>query len=225
MKTMEDKTPNPSAEGTCKFGIFNLPNHKTNPMEFLQVACGNALMGNPAQLCVFILGKGCTGKSTFINNLIDGLGKGFFHFADKDELYFGKYKPRKDSLVGTDEAKFSIQTEVPSHGKWRSDIIKKVCCHEEVIVKKNYRKSRIIRPTAMPIIVGNHLPDIENEPEGVKMRIHVVEFTKTYFDAGQITEEDRKRMAHEALEWALRGKQIFTKLNPLFNFETPAQGK
>lgn len=172
--------------------------------DLAQVIMGMALVSERRWAwLVWLYGVSRSGKGTFVHVMRKLLG-GQAWFSTSVEEVTGSF--------GLDGIANTRVFSVPEYRKNKAvqgafeRIVKEVVSQEEMVVNmKNIRQVRV-RPTAMPVIQSNGLPELANENQGISTKIVILPFVKTYKDSPQLNLAEELEGELEGIAaWAMRG--------------------
>ena len=187
-------------------------------INFLQISCGQALLGNPAQMALLITGRGGDGKSTFIDCIRNALEKPFVDTTPPEVYLKTGNAPMKESAkLGLRYARFSIVPEIDDPANsWRGGSLKDISAGDTSSARPLYKEYIEITPRVLPIICGNYLPRSRDAGISMQRRLKVVEFTTTQHtrkDAlvGSKRADVLKKIRGEVLAWLLIGARDWVR--------------
>ena len=162
-------------------------------IRFLQIALGQALIGNPAQIALLLTGAGGDGKSVFVGFLRRVFGKPFWDTTPPEVFLKIGNTPMKDNAkLGLKHARFACVPEIDDpFASWRSGPLKDISGGDTSSVRALYKENSEITPRVLPIIVGNHLPRSSDAGIGMRRRLKVLHFLTSQM------ERDDRILKHE----------------------------
>ena len=175
--------------------------------DFLQRVIGYSLTGDVSeQKLFFAWGTGANGKSTFINTVLDMLGRNYSAQAAPELLTIGRDR-HPTELADLRGKRLVASIEVDQGKRLAEGLVKQLTGGDKV--KARYMRQDFFEfdPTHKLILVANHKPVIRGTDHAIWRRICLVPFAVTIPDA----EQDKTLPAKLAAElpgilaWAVRG--------------------
>ena len=176
--------------------------------DFVKRAVGYTLTGSPEEHCMFILfGKGCNGKSTFIETVRAILGK----YGCTTEM--SAFIARKgdsgisNEIAALEGVRFATAAET-EHGRALAEsLIKSVTGGDEIKARKLYQEGREFKAVFKLWLSTNHKPMIRGTDDGIWRRLRLIPFTYSFTDAEKDKRFGEKLKAElpGILRWAIDG--------------------
>ncbi len=208
--------------GDCKWLTMLRDWHPKDPekIHFLQVACGNALLGNKKAIALLITGNGGEGKSLFFDCIEAAVGE-ILYDVTPEEVYLKLTNSPVDgkSKLGLRRARFSVVSEIGDmNSRWQEGAFKAITAGDKIKVRPLYSNYITFRPRTMPIICGNHLPIAKDIGIGMSRRLKVVEFLTRQDLRKDALEDSEKRetllqIRGSILAWMLIGAKYMIDNN------------
>jgi putative DNA primase/helicase len=175
---------------------------------FLQRSVGYSLTGSVAEQVLFLLwGKGANGKSTFLNALLETLGRDYAMQAP-DGLLMAKqsdaHPTERADLFGK---RFVSSVEVEEGRRLAESLVKQLTGGDAIRARRMREDHWEFRPTHKLWMAANHKPTIWGTDHGIWRRVKLIPFVVTIADADQDKELPAKLAAERAgiLAWSVRG--------------------
>lgn len=180
--------------------------------DFVQRMAGYLLTGDTSEQTVFILtGKGCNGKTTFVETLRAVLGD---YAADTP---FSTFVERHDSntadLAGLVGRRFVTASEGEDTQSFNESLLKRCTGGDPITCRHLYREYFEYVPTFKIVFSTNEVPRIHSQNHAMKRRIHLIPFRQRFYEPyeGKTPVKDTKLPArllaerNGILAWAVRG--------------------
>jgi putative DNA primase/helicase len=175
---------------------------------YVQRAVGYSLTGSVREQCLFLLwGTGSNGKSTFLNALLETLGKDYAMQA-VDGMLMSKGKDdhptEKADLFGM---RFVSSVEVEEGKRLNESLVKQLTGGDLIRARRMREDFWQFPPTHKLWMAANHKPVIRGTDHGIWRRVKLIPFIVTIADADQDKDLPKKLSAERAgiLNWAVRG--------------------
>ncbi len=190
--------------------------------DYLQRVVGYAMSGVPNQhLMFFLIGRGCNGKSVFLNTLAKVFGS--YHkavpadyFTMTEKQISGTGKGPDATLVSMAGARLCISAETAIGASMQEAVIKRLVSRDVLTARALYSNSVMeIIPTWVLFVATNHFPDVRTRDKGTWRRIRAIEFGVD-FDDGQHQmdpwlEDKLAQNLPGILNWCLEGYRKYCK--------------
>lgn len=176
--------------------------------DFVQRAVGYSLTGSPQEQCMFILfGRGCNGKSTFVETLREVFGK--YGFAAAMSVFIAK---KGDDGVSTDlkaldGRRFVTAVESEQGRALAEALIKSVTGGDVINARELYQRGEQFKATCKLWFSTNHKPSIKGTDDGIWRRLRLIPFAYKFTDAEKDEAFGEKLKSELAgiLRWAVEG--------------------
>lgn len=150
-------------------------------IKFLQFAAGMIAVGKVYQEnCLFAVGSGRNGKSTFFNALFRVLGS--YATSIDPEVLLANKQNREVLLAGLRGKRFALASETEEGVRLSSSALKRLTSTDPIAAKQLYKDPMTFTPTHTLVLYTNHLPKVGSTDGGTLNRIKVVPFTTKWFD-------------------------------------------
>lgn len=196
-----------------------LPDPKVRSL--LQCALGSALFGvNPAQIALFLHGRGGNGKSTLMNAVAHALGD--YAVPCKIELLMVDRHGGSASAPNPEEMRLPggrlyVCPEPEVGDRLSAKKIKLFTGGDARPIRAPYAtEEAVYRPSGVPIILCNRLPLMDPQDEGLRRRVHVVPFDQRLDQlpvgrrrSQSELERELRADASAILNWLLDGSRAY----------------
>ena len=178
----------------------------TEVRDYVQKLCGYTLHGrNSEKLSVFLFGGTNTGKSTFLNAIMNALGE----YAAVVDLSIFKERQTNPQLVYALPKRLITMSEGSDRNQLHADVFKRLTGGDPISAELKYSNERVTRvPSFVPWIATNVEPNIPGADLALIMRMRVVPFDETIVNQdgrrwARLTES--KRFGAVVLSWIVQG--------------------
>lgn len=193
--------------------------------DYLQRVVGYSMAGVPNKhVMFFLIGRGCNGKSVFLNTLAKLFGSYYksvpaAYFTEREkQVSQGNNRPTgPDSvLVSMIGSRFCVSTETPFGAVMQEDVIKKLASQDRTTARAPYGTEQLeIIPSWVLFLATNYFPEVRTNGDGIWRRIRAIEFGVNFDDGKHELDpwlEDKlaKNMPG-ILNWCLEGYRKYQK--------------
>jgi P4 family phage/plasmid primase-like protien len=155
-------------------------------IRFLQMAAGMIAVGKVYQEnCLFAVGSGRNGKSTFFNALFRVLGS--YATSIDPEVLLANKQNREVLLAGIRGKRFVLASETEEGVRLSSSALKRITSTDPIAAKQLYKDPMTFTHTHTLVLYTNHLPKVGSTDGGTWNRIKVVPFKAKWADNGKGT--------------------------------------
>ena len=149
---------------------------------------GYCLTGDVREECfLFLYGKAQSGKTTFVEAISGILGDandgGYATSVDMDLFCESRNDRGHDRLASLAGARFVYASETEEGRHWKPSLLKWATGGDTLRGRRLYEESFNFRPSHKLCIFGNHKPHLRSADDGVKRRIHLLEYHGAISDA------------------------------------------
>jgi putative DNA primase/helicase len=174
-------------------------------IRFLQQWCGYCLTGVTREhALVFVYGPGGNGKSVFINIMSRIFGD-YARTAAMDTFTASHSDKHPTDLAMLLGARLVTASETEAGKPWAEARIKQLTGGDTIAARFMRQDFFEYKPQFKLVVIGNHMPDLNNVDEAAKRRFNIVPFILTPLEPDRDLEE---KLFHEAggiLQWMIRG--------------------
>lgn len=147
---------------------------------------------------LFLHGLPASGKSTLVEAVAAILGNvhtGGYAVKARIELFLESKHDRPGDLHILHGARFAHASETEEGRHWKAALLKETTGGDTLIGEKKYQDIFSFRPSHKLIVAGNHRPHLRNADDGVKRRMHLLEYHGNIAEADRDTEFKSKLVA------------------------------
>lgn len=174
-------------------------------IRFLQQWCGYCLTGVTREhALVFVYGPGGNGKSVFLNILTRIFGN-YAKTAAMDTFTASKSDKHPTDLAMLRGAHVVTASETEAGKPWAEARIKQLTGGDPIAARFMRQDFFEFSPQFKLVVVGNHMPDLQNVDEAAKRRFNIVPFILTPTKPDHELEEKLFREAGGILLWMIKG--------------------
>lgn len=190
--------------------------------DYLQRVVGYAMSGVPNQhLMFFLIGRGCNGKSVFLNTLSKVFGS--YHkavpadyFTMTEKQVQGTGKGPDATLVSMAGSRLCVSAETALGASMQEAVIKRLVSRDVLTARALYSNSVMeIIPTWVLFVATNHFPDVRTRDKGTWRRIRAIEFGVDFDDGKHEMDpwlEDKlAQNLPGILNWCIEGYRKYRK--------------
>ncbi len=189
---------------------------------YLQRVVGYAMSGVPNEhVMFFLIGRGCNGKSVFLNTLAKVFGS--YHksvpadyFTQTERQSVGNGKGPDSVLVSMAGSRLAVSTETSLGASMQEAVIKRLVSRDVQTARPLYSGTMMeIVPTWVLFVATNHFPDVRTHDKGTWRRIRAIEFAVDFDDENHTLDpwlEDK--LAQDLpgiLNWCIEGYQMYCR--------------
>ncbi len=190
--------------------LYEIMDHDTELISFLQRAVGYSLTGDTREQCLFFCyGQGANGKTTFLETIRTMMGE-YGKQADFNSFTTQSHadSPRSD-LARMHGARLITASEADSEKGFDARTLKMLTGGDTIVARELYEKLFEFRPCHKLFLVANHKPLVKEQTEAFWRRMRLVPFTVMFTPRErdkQLGEKLRQELPG-ILNWALAGCQ------------------
>ncbi|KAG0002652.1 hypothetical protein BGZ79_002589 [Entomortierella chlamydospora] len=158
--------------------------NNTELIEYVQRLLGYGITGHHTERCfVIFTGDGSNGKSLLIEIIAKLLNKWFI--AASGDIFFKSSKRAQNGgptphLAALKGARICVKDEADPDGKFNIEMIKEITGRSLISARALHAKFENFRPTALPILLCNHMPTFDVDDDALRDRMKVIPFSKIY---------------------------------------------
>ena len=190
--------------------------------DYLQRIVGYAMSGVPNQhLMFFLIGRGCNGKSVFLNTLAKVFGS--YHravpadyFTQTERQVSGSGRGPDSVLVSMAGSRLCVSSETALGASMQEAVIKRLVSRDALTARPLYSGTMMeIVPSWVLFVATNHFPDVRTHDKGTWRRIRAIEFGVDFDDGNHEMDpwlEDKlAKNLPGILNWCLEGYRKYRK--------------
>ena len=157
-------------------------------LAFLWRWLGYVLTGDTREECfLFLHGKPQSGKTTLIEAIAGILGKvqdgGYSTIVDMDMLCETRMDKGNDRIITLQAARFAYASETEEGRHWKPSLLKWVTGGDSLQGRRLYEEAASFTPTHKLCVFGNNKPHLRSADEGIRRRLHLLEYHGVVSDA------------------------------------------
>ena len=180
--------------------------------EHLQLSIGASLFGgNRDHRLNVVCGDGGTGKSLFLNTI--GAALGDYAGAMPPSVLASKGNDHPTGLAGVVDKRFVMVPEVNA-GMWKEETLKTITGGDAIPVRYMRQDFFVVKPDCTLWVSTNQPPSLSMVDDAIKRRMRIWPFTHKPVEVDtRLGEKLQERaMLGEVLQWALKGAEIYARL-------------
>lgn len=178
---------------------------------FLQKAAGLALAGNTEEeVFVALVGRGGSGKSTFLAALMASFGS-YARVAQFQTFLKSGARTGRDDLADLAGARLVVASEADKDARFDTALVKALTGGDRLRVRHLYARSFEYKPSFLLFLACNKLPAFDMTDSGMRRRLRIVSFDETIIPDPLAKRELANPALHGAaiLNWALAGLRSY----------------
>ena len=140
---------------------------------------------------LFLHGAPASGKSTFVEAIASILGNsliGGYAVKTRIELFLESKHDRPGDMHVLHGARFAHCSETEEGRHWKSALLKESTGGDTLVGERKYENIFSFKPSHKLVAHGNHRPHLRNADEGVRRRMHLLEYHGSIAEADRDTE-------------------------------------
>lgn len=174
-------------------------------IHFLRQFTGYCLTGDVREhALLFIHGPGGNGKSVFLNTIARVLGQ-YATASPIDTFTISAGDRHPTELARLRGMRMVSASETEHRKSWAETKIKQLTGGDEVAAHFMRQDFFTYRPAFKLVIIGNHLPGLENADDALRRRFNIVPFTFRPVNPDHQLEEKLTDELPEIMRWMIRG--------------------
>lgn len=207
-RIVHTKITNGAPVGSCPRWLQFLDEATAGDLElqsYLQRLAGYALTGSVREHClVFVVGQAGTGKSRLVEALTFALG-GYALTSPMETFADRGHDGHPTEIARLQGARLVTASETAANRSWNAGRIKWLTGGDRLIGRFMRADFVEFDPQFKLLLVGNHRPRLHGADDGVRRRLHVVEFNQKPVRPDEGLSERLRLEASGILAWAVEG--------------------
>jgi len=209
-KTSVDYNPGATCKTFDNF-ILEICNNDTELMHYLQVFCGYLFTGLTREQKLFVFyGLGANGKSLLISILLSIAGD-YGLSTPASTLLAGHTGAIRNDYARLVNSRIVAATETSRGQKFDEAGVKMLTGEDRIVSRKLYQEYFEYLPKFKVLLAVNNLPRIFGNDKGIKRRICIIPFMRT-FENRNCDKNLKRKLSEESdgiFNWIIEGAKIY----------------